>query len=425
MRPFRFAIHLRDFGWEPIVLSIATPDQKLTEKEASLLKHVEVIEIRTPFDRTNRSESHLGPGTNSTSNTTPPAERRKAFSSGVLANLDRQFPTDTWLLLFAARYRALCDVIRRVRPDVLWSTGDPWSALVTMRSLAERFKLPWVADFRDPWTLSSLRTARQWSIPARIDRFLERKVVASADAIVFQAASVAEAYRRHYVDLDLNTHVIFNSFDPCVFDEPIRFEAAGRDCVSTDGVLRIGFFGRFRALSPATLIINALAAARRENAALASRIEIHSFGPLNEEDAADALQKGVFGNFHRAPSVPLERSLGALRRFDLLLVSTDEKRDQIIPAKIFEYLAAGRPILSLSLNDEVDDILSRTRTGIQLDPRRPEKVAGFMMECLRAVNEGQSLPIEFRPEAGEIARYEARHTTRELAGIFDRVISDY
>ncbi len=421
MRPFRFAIHLRDFGWEPIVLTIATPGQRLTAKESRLLKNVEVIEIRSPFDGTNRSESHLGGEAKTSLRTSFGADRSDALSSRMLSKFDRQFPTDTWLLLFAAKYRELRDVVRRVRPDVLWCTGDPWSALVTTQRLAGHYELPWVADFRDPWTLSKLRTDRQWSISRRIDRALERKILSSADAVVFQAANVAAEYRRCYADLAMKTRVIFNSFDPCVFDDPITFEAAGVRNVSGDGVLRIGFFGRFRAMSPATLVIDALAAAARQNQAHASRIEVHSFGPLNAEDAAYALKKGVFGNFHRAEAVPLERSLTSLRQFDLLLVSTDLSRDQIIPAKIFEYLAAGRPIVSLSLNDEVADILSRTGTGIQLDPRRPDRVAEFFAECLRAMDEGRSLPLEFRPEAGEIARYEARHTTRDLAEIFNVV----
>ncbi len=440
MRPFRFAIHLREFGWDPVVLTIAAPGQRLTPKESRLLKEVEVIEIKSPFDRTIRSESQLGvePKTISTAN----AQRKKrdALSAQLVSSIDRQFPTDTWLLLFLAKYSELIDVVRRVRPDVLWSTGDPWSALEMTRRLAKRFDLPWVADFRDPWTLSEMRNRGKWKISQRIDERVERRIVSSADAIVFQATRVESAYRRHYADPELNTHTIFNSYDPCVFEDPLNFKTPGpgnlsKDTgapsagtekiqdgarhVSTDGKLRIGFFGRFREMSPATLVIDALEVVTRRNSALASRIEIHSYGPLNKEDAAYAQSKGVLENFHQAEPVPLEHSLALLREFDLLLVSTDPSRDQIIPAKIFEYLAAGRPILSLSLNPEVADILKRTGTGIQLDPRHPESVAAFITESLRNYDEKRPLPLQFRPHAREIAQYEARNTTRDLARIFD------
>jgi len=420
MRPFRFAIHLRSFGWEPVVVTIAAANQSLTPKEAHLLKDVEIIEIHPPFDRTNRSESQLGAEGTVRSRRSPLIEQWGSVTSKLLSTIDRQFPTDTWLLLFAAKYRELLAIVRRVDPDVLWVTGDPWSALVTTERLARHFDLPWIADIRDPWTLSKMRVSRQWEISRRLDRFFERRVMSSADAIVFQASMVEAAYRQYYSDLDIDTYVIRNSFDPCVFDDAITFEAAGAEQVSTDGRLRIGFFGRFRAMSPAALMIDALHAVRRHDKEMAERIEVFSFGALNEQDAAYALEKGVFGNFHRSETVPLEKSLTVLRQFDLLLISTDLRRDQIIPAKIFEYLAAGRPIVSLSLNTEVEEILTRTRTGLQLDPRHTDQVAIFFMECLRAMDEGEALPITFKPDALEIARHEARHTTRELAEIFDR-----
>lgn len=434
MRSFRFAIHLRDFGWDPVVLTIATPRAELTSKERALLEHVEIINIHPPFDRTHRSESQLGGAVpkqtpteadthdssqNSADNLPEPGTKRGPRSGSILSTLDRQFPTDTWLPLFAWKYRSLRAVAARVRPHLMWATGDPWSALLTMRSLAHRFNTPWVADFRDPWTLSEIRTARQWTVPRRIDRMLERKIVASTDAIVFQAASVANLYRQHYADLKPRTHVIYNSFDPWVFDDPVRFDGAGRRGVSTDGILRIGFFGRFREMSPARLITEAVAAAARQDTARSTRIRVYSFGGLNDEDTSYAREKGVLKNFKNADAVPLQASLRALRRFDLLLVSTDLRRNHIIPAKIFEYLAAGRPILSLSLNSEVHDILARTGTGIQLDPRRPGDVAAFLLDCHRAVESGSTLPIDYEPRASEISRYEARNTTRELAELFD------
>ena len=61
MRPFRFAIHLREFGWEPTILTIASPGAQLTDKEAHLLKDIRVLSITSPIDRTFRSESQLGP----------------------------------------------------------------------------------------------------------------------------------------------------------------------------------------------------------------------------------------------------------------------------------------------------------------------------------------------------------------------------
>ena len=416
MRPYRFVLHLREFGWEPTVLTIAAPGQNLTRKEARLLADVEIIELTSPLDLTSRSESQLG-----ASGKAAPARAAKKPGGGLIRTLDRQFPTDTWLLLFAARYVELRRIVRRVDPGVLWCTGDPWSALVATRQLARAFDLPWVADFRDPWTISRIRTEGKWPVTKQIDARLERKIIESADAVVFQAGSVEKAYHEHYSDVDFASRLITNSFDPNVFDDPITINTSPAAKVSAEDGLHIGFFGRFRAMSPATVMIDALHALRRQKPAAATRIHVHSFGPLNEADAAYASAKGVASSFHQADAVPLERALSVLRGFDLLLVSTDLSRHQIIPAKIFEYLPANRPILSLSRNEEVRRILEETGTGMQLDPEEPDDVAEFLLRCLEAVDQGKQLPLPFKPVEDAIRSYEARETTRALAEVFDSV----
>ncbi len=437
MRPFRFALHLREFGWAPTILTIGAPGQRMTPKEKRLLRDIEIIEIRPPFDWTTSSESQLATETHSelrpdTTNgsTSQPGSlpsgssfqrRKKGVSATIVEALDRQFPTDTWLLLFAAKYRQLLSHVRRVQPDVLWCTGDPWSGLVAARQLAKHFNIPWVADFRDPWTLSELRSKGQWAVSRRADAYFERKIIESANVVVFQAAGVAEAYRRLYDDIEFESRLIPNSFDPDVFDDPATFTAApGMPSSPGDG-LHIGFFGRFRSMSPASLIIDALTEVRMRDPALSRRMYVHSFGLLNDEDAFLAEERGVRSSFIRETAVPLEMSLAVLRGFDLLLVSTESSRDHIIPAKLFEYLAAGRPILSLSRNPEVGSILQQSGTGIQLDPFKPKIVADLLVACLDACDQGGPLPIPFDPNAAAISRFEARETTRLLALVFDEV----
>ena len=418
MRPFRFAIHLRAFGWAPTVVTIATPGQRLTPKEARLLEGVEVVELAAPFDRTTRAESQLRLGTQNAPRHAAPG----ATPPSVADLVDRLVPVDTWMPLFWLRSGVLAETVQRVEPDVLWSTGDPWSSLVTARRLARRFSLPWVADFRDPWTLCDVRPDDKWPVARAADRRYERRVLAAADAVVFTAEATEQLYRAQYADLDLRTTTIPNSFDPALFEDPVDFDTATPEAVSDGGGLRLGFFGRFRALSPAVPVIDVLAALRaRHGEAVARRVHIHAFGPLNEADAAYAAERGLLDRFVVEPAVPLERALGALRRFDVLLLSTEPRRDEIIPAKLIEYLAAARPILSLSSNPEVAAILARTGTGVQPGPGEPAAVADLLAEALAARDAGKPLPIPFDPQPEAIARFEARPATRALADLFEAV----
>lgn len=416
MRPFRFAIHLREFGWEPVVMTIDFPGGRLTDKEAHLLKDIRVLRVASPVDRTERSESQLGAA----------AGKKRGAPASWASALDRQFPVDAWLPFFAAKFGTMLRLAREVDPGVVWATGDPWSGLVAGRWLSKRLGVPYIADFRDPWTLSEARSRRKWGWVQRIDRRAERRVAAEADMLMFQTRRVADAYRELYAEFAPSSVVIGNSFDPDVFSDPVVMEgnAPGQDAAGIPArasVLRIGFFGRFRELSPATPALDVLTELQRSHPALAGRAYVHSFGPLSGPDAARARARGLEGQFVREDAVPLEQALSALRRFDILLVSTDMRRHHIIPAKIFEYLAAGRPILSLSPNPEVGEMLRRTGTGEQLQD--PAAGARLLAECIHARAAGRPLPIAFRPNPEEIMRHDARTTTRAFARALDALTS--
>jgi glycosyltransferase involved in cell wall biosynthesis len=417
MRPFRFVLHLRAFGWAPTVLTIAADGQELTAKEARLLSDVEIVRLAPPFDRSTSAESQLGLADGSGD------ETKKPLLDRLLDGFDRQFPVDTWLPFFLLKYRKIARTVRRVDPHVMWSTGDPWSGLVVAAHLRQRFGIPWVADFRDPWTLSGVRMEAKSRPTRAANRFFERRVVERADAVLFQAEQTEKKYRRHYADLagGLRTQTIYNSYDPDVFDDPV----ADGDAVaptSSDDHLDIGFFGRFREMSPAALMTDVLAALReRHGAEAAAGVRVHSFGPLNAADGRYAGRRGVRDCFRRREAVPLEQALAALRRFDVLLVSTDPRRDEIIPAKLLEYLAAGRPVLSFSKNPEVARILERTGTGVQRNPEKPGAAADLLARCLAAKRDGRALPLSFDPQPAEVRRFAARPTTKELAALFDSI----
>lgn len=414
MRPFRFAIHLREFGWEPTILTIASPGAQLTDKEAHLLKDIRVLSIASPMDRTFRSESQLGAPSGKGGGS------RQAAPASWIAALDRQFPVDAWLPLFAAKFGTMLRQAAEVNPQVVWATGNPWSGLVAGQWLSKRLGVPYIADFRDPWTLSEVRTRKKWAWVKRIDRNAERRVVAGANVLMFQTRRIADAYRERYARLDPATVIIGNSFDPDVFDDPIAIEGNvhGENVLpARSSMLRIGFFGRFRAISPAAPIMDVLVELRKRQASLVERICIHSFGSLSETDAAQARAHGLEGRFVCEDVVPLERALSTLRRFDLLLVINDMHPRHVVPAKIFEYLAAGRPILSLSTNLEVGEMLQRTRTGIQIQDKTA--AARLLTDCLHARELGQPLPIPFDPKPEEIMRHDARATTREFARTLD------
>ena len=405
MRPLRFAIHLREFGWDPVVMTIASRGS-LTTREAELLEGVPVVELRPPFDLTGGSESQLG------------GEEGRGAGGRRLLRLP--LPVDGWLPFFLSAYGRILREVRRIRPDAVWSTGDPWSGLVITERFCRRLGIPWIADFRDPWTICRVRSRGRGPILRAMDRHFEGRVLRGADAILFQATETERRYRERFAELGLRTRTITNSFDEALLADPVF--AGGAPPPVPGDQLHIGFFGRFREMSPAGPMIQALAEAGRRQPEPAAAVHVHSFGPLNAADQASAEAHGLADRFHAEEAVPLEEALSALRRFDILLLSTHPDRDEIIPAKLLEYLAVGRPILSLSPNPEVAGILEETGTGVQLPVDDAAGLADLLVACAGAKREGRRLPIPFACDQGRVAAYEARATTRQLADLLESIV---
>ncbi len=403
MRPLRFAIHLREFGWDPVVMTIAS-EGTLTAREAELLEGIPVVALRPPLDLTGGSESQLGQGGGGRA------------GRGLLR---LRLPVDGWLPFFLWSYRRILREVRRIGPDAVWSTGDPWSGLVITERLCRKLRIPWIADFRDPWTICRVRSQGRGPIVRALDRRFEGRVLGGADAILFQATETERRYRERFAELGLRTTTITNSFDEALLADPVLEE--GVPPPPPGDRLRIGFFGRFREMSPAGPVIEALAEAEGRDPELAAAVHVHSFGQLNAEDRSRAEAHGLADRFHAEEAVPLESALSALRRFDVLLLSTHPERDEIIPAKLLEYLAVGRPILSLSPNPEVARILEETGTGVQLPVDDAAGLADLLLRCAAARREGRRLPLPFACNRERLAAYEARTTTRQLADLLDSI----
>lgn len=425
-RPFKFAIHLREFGWEPVIMSIEDSRGKLTARERSLLKEIEVYELSPPLDLTYRSGSQIGESSDKnkeklrSDNAAVSKNGGGSLMQSVIDLVDSIFPVDTWLPFFYLKKNEMFTLCRQEQPDIIWATGDPWSGLWIGKKVADKFDLPFVADFRDPWTLCSMRKRKRSKAVQKLDRRVEKKILRKAAAVIFTAETTTSIYENTYPYLKGKTHTIYNSFDPVLYRGEVDGKTSSRH--KNDDSLRVTFFGKFRKLSPAKPVIEILKTLEDREPGLARAVKIHCFGPLSGEDARLAQKHGLKDQFVIEEPVPPEKSLSKLREADLLLLSTDVRRKEIIPAKLWDYLAAKRPILSIAPNNEIGEILNKTGAGVQFSQDDAAGVAALLAECVRAKRVGERIPISIDFNTDRINQYESRHATRRLADIFNKLV---
>lgn len=457
LRPFKFAMHLREFGWTPTVVCLATPGARLTERERSHLEGIELIELDSPLDRTRG-------GASTSDHQTPPVRaastalarwgdvvpgalerplRRVVRNARALADrADQAIPVDTWWPVLRVHQPRLESLVHQRGFDVVWSTGDPWSAHVLARALAkgpgpalsalarwtgrpaERQVRPWVADFRDPWTLCASRNAgRPWATRV-VDEQVERLIFQTADALTFTADVASERYREHYAGFSPDVRTIVNGFDRGFFGA--EAVARGVDVLTSwpsdpGAPFELLFFGRFRPLSPARPVIAMLAQLRRIAPEVFGQVRVRSIAPLGDADRDAATEAGVDEAFETTDPVAYEDALPRLRKADVLLVSSSAERDDMIPAKLWDYLPAGRPILSLAANREVKQVLRRTGRGRHVGSTSPLLAARLVAQAVQARDAGVPpgwIDLERAREQG-IDAYEAKALTQTLAELLD------
>jgi hypothetical protein len=414
LRAAKFVKYLGHYGFEPHIASLdaGLPGQR-------------ICRIVTPVDRTMRtSGSALGNGTTRTNtgpgNDTGQPQRGGGVSdagqppSGVgpsaaapdrLNVVDQLFPVDSWLPVMWWNRRKVLNYARQHGIRLVWSTGDPWSGHLIASHVSRSLNIPWIADWRDPWTLCAVRSRGRAAWVRRLDARAERAWMLQATHNTFTAEETMRRYQQAY---GIPATTIYNAFDQTLErTEP----TANATPAPHDGMVELVFFGRFRQLSPAEPVIRLVAACSDPK-----RVKVVSFGSMPEADRQLAHTLGVAECFVTEEPIPYDQAAARLRRADLLLLSTDPRRDDIIPAKLWDYLPMGRPILSLAPNPEVSRILQETRTSLDADP-------------LTILNRYLAEPEAWRrqllsPDFDRIATFSAEQATRRLSELMTSLIHD-
>jgi glycosyltransferase involved in cell wall biosynthesis len=227
------------------------------------------------------------------------------------------------------------EIARGWRPDIVFASAPPYSALIAASRIARACDAPWIAEIRDLWVgnpYSNDPAWRRW-----IDRFLEWRVLGSAAALVTISPSCAAALRcrhRQPIACVLNGYV----------EEDFPAEPAEPPPGEVVSILYTGgIYPGYRDPSPLFRAIAGLGAAERQ------RIAVHFYGPPAQEVAPLAAEHGVADRVFVHDPVPYKASLALQTLADVLLLLqwNDQKDAGTLPAKFFEYLGARRPILSL------------------------------------------------------------------------------
>jgi glycosyltransferase involved in cell wall biosynthesis len=279
----------------------------------------------------------------------------------------------TWLPLALPRALALA---RQARYAGVITTSPPSSAHAIGYALRRR-GIPWIAELRDGWTFEPPR--QPWPLGAQrhADRALEAKLLKRADAVVAVTEPIVTDLRKR---LGLDAQLITNGFDREEQRLPLAQQLLSSDRHSFVHTGRMALAG----VNPRPLL-EAVRILQRREPAIAGRIELVFVGPLSTEEH-ELLSSGDLRGVVRMTG-PLEhrRALSLQEQADTLLVVTaGTRRRSVATGKLFEYLAAARPILVLGEETEAARIVAVTQTGAATSATEPAAIAQALVKATEA-----------------------------------------
>ncbi len=322
-RTLRFVQHLPPLGWQPLVL---TADSRAYEKTSvDLMGDVPAgTVVRRAFALD--TARHL---------------QVRGRYLGSMARPDR------WISWKFGAVRQGLKLIREFKPDVIWSTYPIATAHVIASALHRKTGIPWVADFRDPMA--------QEAYPADITtrqmyRDIEADAADHASLCTFTTPGAARDYQQRYPHAAQRMVVLENGYDEESFATAAESPRI-RDALSAPNETR----------RPMVLLHSGIVYPHERDPtqlfmALGHLKKCGEFGPDDlkirfrasvHDDLLSQLAKvhGAESFIELCPPIPYRDALAEMLGVDALLVMQASNCNAQIPAKIYEYLRAGKPIL--------------------------------------------------------------------------------
>ena len=413
----KFAKYLPALGWQPVIYTPENPEQLAVDAslEAEVPTEAEIIRRRIvePYEMYKKLLRKSGHSKEAVE-VNPVNAQNKSFLQKVAmwirGNFFRPDPRCLWI---RPSVRFLKKYLKEHPVDLIVSTGPPQSIHMIGRKLARETGLPWIADFRDPWTkifyfkhLSMTRATERWH------HKMEKKVLDDATAVVAVSPLVQQDFQAM---TQTPVELITNGFDECDFhQEPFKMAEGGPQQLFT-----ITHTGLFAADGNPTVLWEVLAEKCRTCEEFRKSLRINLIGKTDEQTVKAAHDAGLGDNVYDLGYQHHARAVDEQRKASLLILPLRKEPEYkaVLPGKLFEYMASYRPILGIGQPDgAMSMILDSTKTGVVFDWEDKVAIAKYIDECWEKHLEGS-----LRVEGSDISQFTRRNLTRRMAQLFDKL----
>jgi glycosyltransferase involved in cell wall biosynthesis len=437
-RTLKHIQYLRDFGWNPVVLTVANGD--FPARDISLLDkiptdvHVERTHIYEPYDIYRKlTGKPAGAPVDVDNVKTDSAERTMTQRVAEFVRATFFIPDARIGWLWTAVPVGL-RLIREYNIQALYNSAPPYTTALIARELKRKTGLRWITCLRDPWT-GFISGPKRWWLPAWIERQLERSVMEEADAIECAwegiVADIAAKYPylagkkslqgSHTTTTELSTAPpsklvhIPNGFDSS--DYP-TLSPDDVDALKTSRRFVLTYTGALYGRRNPTSLFAAFRLLVEQGRITPEQVLMRFVGRFGSEIHAMFAAFPFQESLDVVGYVPHEESIRQLlcSHAALLIVDEAKESNEIVPGKVYEYIGAGKPVIAVApRNSAIERLLDETRAGRVAHQHDIERLADILFGYVQDWKNGST--VHFLPNKEAIARYERRNATKQLADL--------
>lgn len=422
-RTLKFVKYLREFGWEPIVVTCGKNNYGIYDNSLlnEIPKGVHVIRIDdNQLDNININKSLIQQNINLyyglISNENLINEYIRKFKNISAKEIGNYILPDKYIFWASEVLKNIEEIININDIHLIYSTSAPYSDHIIGYYLKKKYNKPWVTDFRDEWTNNGFSQYIHTSLKYKMEYSMEKSIVSFSNKILVTTPVSKENYIKLFnLSLD-KVKVITNGFDEEDFDNLNRMKKNKKFKIIHNGSL----YGK---RVPNTFI-EAMNELIEDNLIGEKDIEVIFVGS-NNVNSEDMKKYNLFKNIKfisykkHKDSLKLSNCADAL----LLIVGMDEKCSQYYPGKIFEYLRLFKPIISLSpQNGATDRLLNQLKVGYNVEYN---DLKGIKNVIFRLFNDWKNNTLSKYLSNEEIEKFKRKNLTKLLAKTLDELFDNY
>ena len=408
----KFSKYLPQYGWQPVIYTPENPE--MTSVDRSLEGDIppEAIVVKRPITEFYSLYRRLmGRRDGSVKEVNPINNRERTFKQKLMlmlrGNLFIPDPRVTWV---RPSVRFLKKYLEENPVDVIVSTGPPHSMHLIAMKVAAATGIPWIADFRDPWTkMFYFKHLGLCSWAEKKHHELERRVLDGATRVVAVSPLVKEDFEKM---TGTPVELITNGFDESDFSEEIV----------PDGFFNITHTGLFAADGNPETLWKVLADKCAEDSSFRDALRLRLVGKTDSAITESIRQAGLGDNLVDLGYRDHRTAVREQKNASLLILPLRKEPEYraVLPGKLFEYLASRRPILGIGQTDgAMARIIGNTGSGVVYDWDQESKIRACIDFCWDEFRQG-----ELDDNSSDISEYTRRGLTHRYASLLDEITTE-